>query len=136
MEDIEVSPTRAWELLSRHEKATLVDVRTDAEWKYVGEPSLVAVPAKLLKLSWRLPPDMLENPDFLPRLRQSTEPDSMLFFLCRSGGRSLAAARAAKAAGYCGSYSIAGGFEGAIDPHGHRGALAGWKHDRLPWVQT
>ncbi len=136
MEDIELSPTRAWERLVRHENAALVDVRTDAEWRYVGEPSLAAVPAKLLKLSWHLPPDMIENPDFLPGLRESAEPDSMLFFLCRSGGRSLAAARAAKAAGFHASYSIAGGFEGALDRHGHRGTLAGWKHEGLPWVQT
>jgi rhodanese-related sulfurtransferase len=134
--NIEVLPRQAWELLARQPKTRLVDVRTDTEWRYVGEPSLKTSGGTVVKLSWHLSPDMKENPNFLSQLRASVEPDSILFFICRSGGRGLAAANAARAAGFVCSYSIVGGFEGAVDEYGHRGMVAGWKHEGLPWVQT
>jgi rhodanese-related sulfurtransferase len=76
------------------------------------------------------------NPDFLYQLRGAVGPDDTLLFLCRSGGRSLAAAKAAKGAGMKESFSVAGGFEGDLDESGHRGNKAGWKCQGLPWRQT
>jgi rhodanese-related sulfurtransferase len=61
--------------------------------------------------------------------------DTELFFLCRSGGRSLSAARAMAAAGYTRCRNVADGFEGPLDPNRHRGGLGGWKAKGLPWVQ-
>ena len=58
-----------------------------------------------------------------------------LYFICRSGQRSLAAAQAAQAAGFRHAYNVAEGFEGPPDGAGHRGQVAGWKARTLPWRQ-
>ena len=58
-----------------------------------------------------------------------------LFFICRSGSRSLAAAKAMAAAGYRNCHNVGGGFEGPLDDERHRGALEGWKAAGLPWQQ-
>jgi len=36
----DVAPTTAWKILSEHKDAVLIDVRTRAEWNYVGLPDL------------------------------------------------------------------------------------------------
>jgi rhodanese-related sulfurtransferase len=136
MLELELSPTEAWERLVRSPSAKLIDVRTEAEWKYVGEPVVKSAGRELVKVSWHLLPDMRVNPDFLDQLRGAVSPDDVLLFLCRSGGRSLAAAKAAKRAGMKESYSVAGGFEGDLDENAHRGNKAGWKCQGLPWRQT
>jgi rhodanese-related sulfurtransferase len=136
MDELELSPKQAWERLVRSSSTRLVDVRTDAEWKYVGEPDVTSAGQDLVKVSWHLSPDMRLNSDFLDQLRGAVRPDDTLLFLCRSGGRSLAAAKAAKGAGMNESYSVAAGFEGDLDENGHRGNKAGWKCQELPWRQT
>jgi len=87
-------------------------------------------------LPWQLFPSMQVNADFTDQLRAAgLTPEHRLYFLCRSGGRSLAAAQAAQRAGFPHAYNIADGFEGPVDGEGHRGAVAGWKADGLPWRQ-
>ena len=135
MDELELSPKQAWERLVRSSSTRLVDVRTNAEWKYVGEPDVTSTGRDLVKVSRHLLPDMRLNPDFLDQLRGAVRPDDTLLFLCRSGGRSLAAAKAAKGAGMKESYSVAGGFEGDLDENGQRGNKAGWKYQELPWRQ-
>jgi rhodanese-related sulfurtransferase len=61
--------------------------------------------------------------------------DDDLFFICRSGSRSLAAAKAMAAAGYRACHNVAGGFEGPLDDERHRGSAEGWKAAGLPWLQ-
>src|SRR4029079_1626779 len=61
--------------------------------------------------------------------------DDDLFFICRSGGRSLSAAKAMAAMGYRACHNVAGGFEGPLNDERHRGALGGWKAAALPWQQ-
>ena len=58
-----------------------------------------------------------------------------MFFLCRSGGRSLDAAIAVAAEGYNYCFNITGGFEGDIDEKSQRATIHGWKYANLPWVQ-
>ena len=36
----DVAPATAWKILSEHKDAVLIDVRTRAEWNYVGLPDL------------------------------------------------------------------------------------------------
>ncbi|MET0313322.1 MAG: rhodanese-like domain-containing protein, partial [Hansschlegelia sp.] len=62
--------------------------------------------------------------------------DAPVFFLCRSGARSQAAAAAMAAAGWSRCFNVAGGFEGPPDGERHRGSTAGWKADGLPWSQS
>ena len=61
--------------------------------------------------------------------------DDDLFFICRSGGRSLTAAKAMAAMGYCACHNVAGGFEGPLDDERHRGTAGGWQAAGLPWLQ-
>jgi hypothetical protein len=32
-------------------------------------------------------------------------------------------------------YNVLHGFEGELDERHHRGTVAGWRHDGLPWEQ-
>jgi rhodanese-related sulfurtransferase len=97
----EISPQRAWQMLCEEPRAQLVDVRTEPEWTYVGMPDLGAVGKTVLRVSWHVFPSMTENEEFLTQLIKAAQgTDQAVLFLCRSGGRSLAAARAAMAAGF------------------------------------
>lgn len=131
----EISPEQAWQMLKELSGAKLVDVRTIPEWLYVGLPDIGATAGTLLQVSWHIFPDMRKNEAFTEELKRAASPKDVLFFLCRSGGRSLAAAHAATEAHFKLSYSIRGGFEGPVDDHGHRGRVDGWKFAGLPWKQ-
>ena len=131
-----VDPAEVWQALQDNPDAQIVDVRTDAEWAYVGFPDLAALGKQVAGVSWQVFPEMQVNPDFVAELRQAGfTPAHHLYFLCRSGVRSLHAATAAIAAGYPHAYNIADGFEGPPDADGHRGTRAGWKVAGLPWRQ-
>jgi rhodanese-related sulfurtransferase len=133
----DVSPRQVWEALRNDPGAELVDVRTDAEWSWVGLPDLAEAGKKPVLISWQLPPKMEVNADFVAQLRKAgLGPDRKLYFLCRSGARSLSAAKAAVAAGFPNSFNVAGGFEGPLDGTGHRGTKDGWKASGLPWRQS
>jgi rhodanese-related sulfurtransferase len=136
----DVEPQEAWSTLSTTGSGALVDVRTTAEWAYVGLPDLSAAGRPLIALEWQSFPSGAVNPDFAVALRTELEArnigrDQPLFFLCRSGGRSARAAAAMTAAGYTNCFNVAGGFEGRPDEEGHRGTVEGWKVAGLPWRQ-
>lgn len=132
----DVAPAQVWERLRREPSARLVDVRTTAEWAYVGLPDLSEVGQKPVLIGWQIYPAMEVNEQFLPQMRAAgLTPAHHIHFLCRSGVRSLAAAEAAIAAGFPHAYNIEGGFEGPPDAQGHRGTVAGWKVAGLPWRQ-
>jgi rhodanese-related sulfurtransferase len=131
-----VPPTATWEALRKDENAVLVDVRTDAEWNFVGIPDLGAAGKQAILIPWQVYPTMQVNGRFADHLREAgLTPDHTIYFLCRSGVRSLSAAMAAQAAGFPNVFNIADGFEGPPDAEGHRGNAAGWKADGLPWRQ-
>jgi rhodanese-related sulfurtransferase len=137
----DVVPEQAWELLRSNPKAQLVDVRTRAEWTFVGVPDLSSLGRDLQKVEWQMFPDMSPNADFVQnvaeRLRGSgADAETPVLFLCRSGVRSRAAAIAMTAAGFNVALNVAGGFEGDVDSTGHRGSVNGWKAARLPWRQN
>lgn len=126
----------AWKGLRDDPRALLVDVRTDAEWNFVGLPDLAEVGKQPVLIPWQTYPTMAVNPAFAESLRKAgATPDAPLYFICRSGARSLAAAQAAQAAGFPAAYNVADGFEGPVDAEGHRGTVAGWKAEGLPWRQ-
>ena len=137
----DLSTAEAWSLLEKEPKAQLVDVRTAAEWTFVGTPDLSSLGRETLCIEWQSFPDMAINPDF-PAIvaeqvqRMGAGPDTPLLFLCRSGARSRAAAMALTRAGFGNAYNIAGGFEGDLDERRHRGQRNGWKAQGLPWRQN
>ncbi|MDH3579546.1 MAG: rhodanese-like domain-containing protein [Hyphomicrobiales bacterium] len=138
VEDVEVK--EVWRRLAEESGAVLVDVRTQAEWTFVGLPDLSAIGKQVVTVEWQTFPGAEANASFVDQLASGLSelgagPDTSLFFICRSGGRSLAAAKAMAAAGYRGSHNVAGGFEGPLDSDRHRGSVAGWVAAGLPWVQ-
>jgi rhodanese-related sulfurtransferase len=119
----------------------LIDVRTAAEWNYVGVPDLSGIAAPFIRVEWQSFPSGAINPAFVEEVRGALEAgglerDGPLYFICRSGARSAAAAAAMTAAGYSRCFNVAGGFEGGRDENGHRGTVEGWKAANLPWVQS
>ena len=124
----DVSPAMAYEWW-RQGDAVLVDVRTDAEREWVGfVPGAVA-------LAWKQWPGMAPNPDFDAGLRAAVPAGKKAVLLCRSGVRSVAAARRATELGLE-AYNILEGFEGDPDGNGHRGHKGGWRLRGLPWRQN
>ncbi|MCY7371988.1 MAG: rhodanese-like domain-containing protein [Polaromonas sp.] len=109
-------------------EALLVDVRTDAEREWVGAvPGAVAV-------AWKQWPDMALNPDFDAAVKAAVPSGKKAVFLCRSGVRSIAAARRATELGLQ-AFNILDGFEGDPDGAGQRGKRGGWRFQGLPWTQ-
>lgn len=130
----DLTPEQAWERLESDEQTVLVDVRTRAEWTFVGVPDLSGIGKQAVPLEWTTFPEGAVNQGFLEGLRDQVPPDAPVLFLCRSGGRSAAAADAATAAGWTDAYNVLDGFEGPVDEQGHR-AVSGWKTSDLPWRQ-
>jgi rhodanese-related sulfurtransferase len=123
-------PLEAHALMQQLPGAKLVDVRTQAEWDYVGH-----VPESAL-IEWNTYPSGQRNHEFLEQLQaRVAKTDAPVMFLCRSGARSHHAASAATQAGYPNSYNVLEGFEGDKDPHGHRNTIGGWRAAGLQWVQ-
>ena len=137
--DIDV--VAAWSLLKDEPTAQLVDVRTTAEWSFVGVPDLSGLGRSLHLVEWQNFPSMAPNPAFVQDaadavLGAGAAKNSPVLFICRSGARSRAAAIAMTQAGFSRVYNVAGGFEGDLDPDRHRGRKNGWKAASLPWKQT
>jgi rhodanese-related sulfurtransferase len=121
-------PGEAFELMKAG-SAKLVDVRTRAEWDYVGK-----VPGSLL-IEWQTYPSSLLNPEFLGQLQAQVGKEETVMFLCRSGARSSSAAKRATEMGYVRCYNVLQGFEGDKDGAGHRNSVGGWRFAGLPWTQ-
>lgn len=137
----DVSVKEAWDSLARSATATLVDVRTQAEWAYVGVPVLSSIGKAAVLVEWDEFPTGALVPDFIGRLKSELDKLGIdkaapLYFICRSGNRSRHAAVAATAAGYSQAFNVAHGFEGRLGPERHRGSKESWKGEGLPWVQS
>lgn len=127
--------------LSENPSATLIDVRTHAEWTFVGIPDIRVLNREPVLVEWQQFQGQGTAPDFVTTLSEELKQRGVtqndpLYFLCRSGARSRAAAMAMTQAGYTQCFNIADGFEGPLDEQGHRGAVGGWKQGALPWVQS
>ena len=132
----DLSPEESWQLLSSDPNAEMIDVRTDAEFSYVGLPDLSATGKELRLISWKVFPSMDINPLFEADVEAlGFDKEQPILFLCRSGVRSRAAAHAITALGYSRCFNVAEGFEGDNDDAKHRGTVNGWKVRGLPWVQ-
>ena len=123
----DVSPQQACQWWQQGD-AVLVDIRTDAERDWVGYvPGAVPV-------AWKQWPAMVVNDGFNQALKAAVPTGKKVVLLCRSGVRSIAAARRASELGLE-AYNILEGFEGDADAEGHRGRTGGWRFRGLPWRQ-
>lgn len=137
----DLSAREAYDLLVQDNAAILVDVRTSAEWAFVGGPDLSALGKSVVCLEWQVFPGLVCNADFVPQLTAALKDLGAgyltpILFLCRSGARSAAAAACMAKEGFLACYNVTGGFEGERDARGHRGSRSGWKAGGLPWVQS
>jgi len=138
IEDVPVD--EVWARLKADAGAVLVDVRTRAEWTFVGVPDLSTLSKRVATVEWLTFPDNRVDPDFVGKVSGLLEAagvskDAEVFFICRSGARSRAAAAAMTDAGYTRCRNVAEGFEGPLDASQKRGEVAGWKAAGLPWRQ-
>ena len=124
----DVTPQQAAQWLASGE-AVMVDVRSDAEREWVGY-----VPGAV-PLAWKQWPGMVQNAAFDEGIRAAVPAGRKAVLLCRSGVRSVAAARRATELGLE-AYNILEGFEGNPDEHGQRGRKGGWRFRGLPWKQN
>ncbi len=141
----EVDPSTSFQNLSSNSDVLLIDVRTRAEWAFVGAPDISELGKRLILIEWRRFPTMEVNGEFVEDVGRAVasagvEPKE-LHFICRSGARSMEAAQSvAKAWSAAGRsvtcVNVAEGFEGDLDADGRRGGLNGWKAHGLPWRQN
>jgi rhodanese-related sulfurtransferase len=125
-----LTPAEANEIWRNAPGAKLVDVRTRAEWDYVGRiPGAVEI--ELLTYPGNRP-----NAAFVSELESKVDKSAPVLFVCRSGGRSHNAAMLALQAGYGEAYNVLEGFEGDRDNQGHRNTTGGWRAAGLPWTQS
>ena len=139
----QMKPQDAYQTLRSNPAAALVDVRTQAEWNFVGIPDTREIGNPTALVQWQRFPDMAVNTAFVQDLTDQLDgniPDTLLF-ICRSGARShnaaqMVAQQMADAGRDIRCINVAEGFEGDLDHEAHRGRLNGWKAAGLPWRQT
>jgi rhodanese-related sulfurtransferase len=123
-------PDEAHEIWTSAPGATLVDVRSRAELDFVGR-----IPGAV-EIEWMTYPGMKVNPNFMAAMEQQVDKESLVMFICRSGGRSHQTAQVATQAGFLDCYNVLVGFEGDANAQKHRNVLNGWKMLGLPWEQS
>lgn len=139
----EMTPEDAWNAMAIDPGCVLIDVRSRPEWQFAGMPDLAEIAREVWTVEWQTWPEMTPNLGFLSDLdaQMGDQVPSRMFFLCRAGPRSLAAARATAKQLHSRGVNvhitnIAEGFEGAQDDNGQRGRISGWKAAGLPWRQS
>jgi len=126
-----LDPKQAWALLQENPTAVLIDVRTAIEHSFVGHPP------RAIHVAWKEFPGMQLNTGFVQQVQQhAPDKNTPILLLCRSGVRSVDAAKALEAEGYQHLVNILDGFEGPLDDNKHRGTLGGWRYHGLPWLQS
>ena len=95
-----LTPPEAAELLRLDDNALLIDVRSKVEFDYVGHP------VGAVNIIWKDYPDWGENPAFVDEVKAALEASGgddsnrAILAICRSGARSMAAAKKLVEAGY------------------------------------
>lgn len=136
----DVLAQETWCRLEKDRSSQLIDVRTKAEWTFVGFPDLATLERQIIFMEWQTFPEGCVDEAFVPRLHgllkaANLDVETHLFFICRSGGRSRMAAESMAEAGFCHCHNVADGFEGPLDANRQRGKITGWKAAGLPWQQ-
>jgi len=126
-----LDPKQSWRLLKDNSAAVMVDVRTTIEHSFVGHPP------EAIHVAWKEFPGMIANDSFVAQVESIVKDKNVpVLLLCRSGVRSVAAAKALEEAGFTILINIVEGFEGALDEDKHRGNIDGWRFHGLPWMQS
>ena len=110
-----VTPTEAHRLQQAN-AATLVDVRTEPEYRQVGH-----VPGTS-RVEWPRGGSESALVAFVEKMRESYEPSQPLLLICRSGQRSHFAAHVLTHQGFEHAYNVLEGFEGPAPGMGWQAA--------------
>ena len=139
----EISTGYAYDMATSDDNAYILDVRTEAEWIYVGHPGPnrcdegALLTGKVVNISYKIWKKKIEivNPSFVSDVKDLFEDkdDIILIVMCRSGSRSVAACLLLEAAGYANVYNMTTGFQGGRDDYGYR-TENGWVFDELPYT--
>jgi len=127
----------AWQMIQADTNMLLVDVRSDMEYLMIGHP------VGALNVAWIDHPSWTINPQFvadvrkllLGRVSKQVQNDVSLILICRSGNRSVEAAKVLLAEGIEQVHVVKDGFEGPLDDQRHRNTVSGWRYAGLPWEQ-
>ena len=126
-----LTPKEAFQVTQLTQNAKLVDVRSRAELELVGR-----VP-QAVHIEWAFYPGMVANTDFAAQIKAQLDNESLVIFMCRTGGRSHNAAVLAAQNGFAESYNMLEGFEGESTPDSkQRCKINGWKVADLPWTNA
>ncbi len=126
-----LNPKQSWALLQENPASIMIDVRTFGEHSFVGHPP------DAIHIAWKELPNMALNEQFVAQVEEKiSDKNTPILLLCRTGQRSLAAAKALEEAGFQHLINIFEGFEGALDDAKQRGNIDGWKFHNLPWAQA
>ena len=132
----DISSLRCFNRLSDKTDSYLVDVRTSPEWEFVGIPDLSIIKKQTIFVSFLIYPEMNENKNFEKEiLDQGIKKNDHLYFICRSGQRSLNASELLINSGFYNCFNVVDGFEGESNSHRKRSLINGWKYNNLPWIQ-
>jgi rhodanese-related sulfurtransferase len=133
----DITPSETWKILEHDHNSILIDVRTAAEWAYVGIADLSKINKEVYRIEWKTYPNMSINSNFVKQVcKICINPKFKIFSLCRSGQRSIETSRILTNAGYKECYNVLDGFEGDKNDNNHRGKNGGWKFEGLPWKQN
>jgi len=134
----EITPPEAWDILQTNPDAVILDVRSRMEYDYVGHvPGSVFVSLKEWP-AWELETEFVENVKWaLAEYRPDKVPqDLVILALCRSGARSMVAAKELANNRFKKVANVVEGFEGDKDENNHRNSINGWRFHGLPWEQS
>ncbi len=128
----EITAEGAWHILQQDPRAVILDVRTQAEYVFVGHPAAaVNIPLQFWDAATNRWSD---NTDFVARAQARLPMDGAVITMCRSGHRSKKAAELLVKLGYQRVYNMSESFEGDADPATGLRTVNGWKNRGLPYT--
>ena len=110
MTPINIKAIDAFDFLSKKVNSHLIDTRSDLEWKCTGIPDLSSINKETNLINWGPVLDQTFFEQYKKFLLTSFDQQDSLFFICRSGSRSLMAAKFAIKFGFKNSFNISDGF--------------------------
>ena len=127
MEVFSIPSEKVKNFLETNPNSVVLDVRTEEEWNGVGKPDAESLNSKTFFISLLLGPNRQKNENFIKDFLQKkiSKKDNILV-ICRSGVRSMAAAKLLQQEGYKNLVNISDGFEG------NPATGEGWKKSNLP----
>ena len=115
MKPINIKAIDAFDFLSKKVNSHLIDTRSDIEWKTTGIPDLSSINKETNLINWGPVLDQTFFEQYKKFLLTSFKHKDSLFFICRSGSRSLMAAKFAIEFGFKNSFNLYEGFHNEND---------------------